>query len=115
VRGAFRARFEQEARAISALNHPHICTLYDVGPDYLVMELLEGSTLSTRIAQGPIPIDEMLHYGAQMADALAEAHRAAIVHRDLKPGNVMITRHGVKIRLRPRQDDWLGRAHDHPY
>jgi Tol biopolymer transport system component/predicted Ser/Thr protein kinase len=93
----FSARFQQEAQAISALNHPHICTLYDVGPDYLVMELLVGVTLATRIAEGPIPIEEALRYGAQIAEALSEAHSANIVHRDLKPGNVMVTRHGVKI------------------
>jgi len=93
----FGERFDREVRAISAFNHPHICTLYDVGPDYLVMELIDGDTLAARIRKEPLPIEEVLRYGAQIADALAEAHRAGIVHRDLKPGNVMITRHGVKV------------------
>jgi len=93
----FGERFDREVRAISALNHPHICTLYDIGPDYLVMELIEGDTLAARIRKGPLPMEEVLRYGAQIADALSEAHRAGIVHRDLKPGNVMITRHGVKV------------------
>jgi serine/threonine protein kinase len=93
----FGERFDREVRAISAFNHPHICTLYDIGPDYLVMELIDGDTLAGRIRKGPLPIEEVLRYGAQIADALAEAHGAGIVHRDLKPGNVMITRHGVKV------------------
>jgi serine/threonine protein kinase len=93
----FGERFDREVRAISALNHPHICTLYDIGPDYLVMELIDGDTLSARIQNGPLPMEEVLRCGAQIADALGEAHRAGIVHRDLKPGNVMITRHGVKV------------------
>ena len=93
----FGERFDREARAIAAFNHPHICTLYDIGPDYLVMELIEGDTLSARIRKGPLAMEEVLRYGAQIADALTEAHRAGIVHRDLKPGNVMITRHGVKV------------------
>jgi hypothetical protein len=93
----FGERFDREVRAISAFNHPHICTLYDIGPDYLVMELIDGDTLAGRIRQGPLPIEEVLRYGAQIADALTEAHRAGIVHRDLKPGNVMIARHGVKV------------------
>jgi Tol biopolymer transport system component/predicted Ser/Thr protein kinase len=93
----FGERFDREARAISAFNHPHVCTLYDIGPNYLVMELIDGETLSTHIRKGPLPIDEVLRYGAQIADALTEAHRAGIVHRDLKPGNVMLSRHGVKV------------------
>ena len=93
----FGGRFDREARAISAFNHPHICTLYDIGPDYLVMELIDGDTLAARIRKGPLPIEQVLQYGAQIADALTEAHRAGIVHRDLKPGNVMIARHGVKV------------------
>ena len=93
----FGERFDREARAISAFNHPHVCTLYDIGPNYLVMELIDGETLSAHIATGPLPIQEVLRYGAQIADALTEAHRAGIVHRDLKPGNVMISRHGVKV------------------
>jgi Tol biopolymer transport system component/predicted Ser/Thr protein kinase len=93
----FGERFDREARAISAFNHPHVCTLYDIGPNYLVMELIDGETLSAHIGKGPLPLEEVLRYGAQIADALTEAHRAGIVHRDLKPGNVMISRHGVKV------------------
>jgi serine/threonine protein kinase/formylglycine-generating enzyme required for sulfatase activity len=93
----FSGRFEREARAISALNHPNICTLYDVGPNYLVMELLDGSTLADVIQQGPLIPEQVLRYGAQIASALAEAHACGIIHRDLKPGNIMVTRHGVKV------------------
>ena len=81
----FGSRFGREARAIAQLNHPHICTLYDVGPDFLVMELVEGDTLSARLAGGAMPLDQVLRYGVQMADALATAHAKGIVHRDLKP------------------------------
>ena len=93
----FSDRFEREARAIAAMNHPHICTLYDVGPDYLVMELVEGETLADALQRGPLPIDQALRYAAQIADALAAAHAHGIVHRDLKPGNVMIAPAGVKV------------------
>jgi eukaryotic-like serine/threonine-protein kinase len=93
----FSTRFEVEARAISSLNHPHICTLYDVGPNYLVMELVEGETLATRLKRGPLPPSEVLRYGAEIAEALADAHAHGIVHRDLKPSNIMLTRHGVKV------------------
>jgi Tol biopolymer transport system component len=93
----FLEYFQREVKAISALNHPHICTLYDAGPDYLVMELIEGETLASRIRKGPLTIEEVRRYGAEIADALAEAHSAGIVHRDLKPGNIMITRRGVKV------------------
>ena len=93
----FSGRFEREARAISAFNHPHICTLYDVGPNYLVMELLEGTTLADEIKKGPLPLEQVARYGSQIAAALAEAHAHGIVHRDLKPGNIMVTRHGVKV------------------
>jgi len=92
-----KLRFEREAKAISQLNHPHICTLHDVGDGYLVMELLEGETLAARIARGPMPPAEVLRYGAQIADALHRAHRAGIVHRDLKPANVMLTKTGAKL------------------
>jgi TolB-like protein/predicted Ser/Thr protein kinase len=93
----FVARFEREARAISSLNHPNICTLYDIGPNYLVMELLEGETLSARLKSGPLPADETLLFAAQVASALAEAHEHGIVHRDLKPGNIMLTKSGAKV------------------
>jgi serine/threonine protein kinase len=93
----FGARFEREARAISALNHPHICTLYDVGPNYLVMELCEGETLAARLKRGKLSIQETLRYGAQIADALAAAHAKGITHRDLKPGNIMLTKAGAKV------------------
>ena len=88
----FSGRFEREARAISALNHPHICTLYDVGPNYLVLELVEGTPL-----KGPIATGKALDYAAQILDALDAAHRKGIVHRDLKPGNILITKQGVKV------------------
>jgi TolB-like protein len=93
----FVARFEREARAISSLNHPHICTLYDIGPNYLVMELLEGGTLAARLKNGPLPQEEALRYASQIASALATAHEHGIVHRDLKPGNIMLTKSGVKV------------------
>src|SRR5712691_5364115 len=93
----FTARFEREARAISALNHPHICTLYDVGPNYLVMELVEGETLAAQLKKGPLPMELVLRYGAEIADALAAAHQKGITHRDLKPANVMVTKSGVKV------------------
>jgi eukaryotic-like serine/threonine-protein kinase len=94
-----RARFEREARTISQLNHPHICTLYDIGhqdgTDYLVMELIEGETLAHRLEKGALPTDEVLAIGRQIADALDRAHRAGVVHRDLKPANVMLTKRGA--------------------
>src|SRR5687767_4511492 len=92
-----KLRFEREAKTISHLNHPHICTLYDVGDDYLVMELLEGETLADRLERGPLPLADVLKYGAQIAEALDRAHRGNVVHRDLKPGNVMITKAGAKL------------------
>jgi eukaryotic-like serine/threonine-protein kinase len=96
-----RARFEREAKTISSLNHPHICTLFDIGregdTDYLVMELVEGETLAQRLAKGALPAAEVLRLGAQIADALDRAHRAGVVHRDLKPGNVMLTKSGAKL------------------
>src|SRR3989442_1635337 len=93
----FNGRFEREARAIAAMNHSHICTLYDVGPNYLVMELVEGETLADALKRGPLPLDQALRYAAQIVAALAAAHAQGIVHRDLKPGNVMITQAGVKV------------------
>src|SRR5216683_2128072 len=80
-----KTRFQREAKTISQLSHPHICTLYDVGENYLVMELLDGQTLADRLAKGPLPIGEALKYGSQIAQALARAHRSGIIHRDLKP------------------------------
>src|SRR5215472_6025349 len=86
----FSERFEHEARVIASLNHPNICTLYDVGPNYLVMELVEGDTLSDRIKAGPMPLEDALPIARQIADALDSAHEKGVVHRDLKPGNVKI-------------------------
>src|SRR3984893_17364977 len=83
---------EREARAIAALNHPNICTLYDVGPNYLVMELIEGRPL-----EGPLPLDQALQYAAQICDALDAAHRKGITHRDLKPSNILVTKQGIKL------------------
>ncbi|MCM2316437.1 MAG: serine/threonine-protein kinase [Thermoanaerobaculia bacterium] len=97
----FRARFEREAKTISSLNHPNICTLFDVGHEegthFLVMELIEGESLADRLQKGPLPLDQVLRYGSQVADALERAHKQGIVHRDLKPGNVMITKTGAKL------------------
>jgi eukaryotic-like serine/threonine-protein kinase len=94
----FSERFDREVRAIAALNHPNICTLHDVGPNYLVMELVEGPTLADRIRQGAIPLEESLTIARQIADALEAAHEKGITHRDLKPGNIKIKPDGtVKI------------------
>ena len=94
-----RQRFEREARAVSALNHPNICTLYDVGSqngaEYLVMEYLEGETLAARLEKGALPLDQTLKIGIEIADALEKAHRQGIIHRDLKPGNIMLTKSGA--------------------
>ncbi len=96
-----RVRFEREAKTISSLNHPHICTLFDVGHEgdshFLVMELLEGESLADRLQKGPLPLDQVVKFGAQVADALDAAHKQGIVHRDLKPGNVMLTKTGAKL------------------
>ena len=92
----FTDRFEREARAIAALNHPNVCTLYDVGPNYLVMELVEGETLSARLKRGKLSIEQATGYGSQIAGALVAAHATGI-HRDLKPGNIMLTKSGVKV------------------
>jgi eukaryotic-like serine/threonine-protein kinase len=96
-----RKRLEREARLLSSLSHPHICHLYDIGQqggmDYLVMEYLEGETLSTRLLRGPLSPDQLLNYGAEIADALEYAHRHGIIHRDLKPGNLMLTKQGTKL------------------
>jgi serine/threonine protein kinase len=96
-----KQRFEREAKTISSLNHPHICVLHDVGHqdgiDYLVMECVEGETLAKRLEKGPLPLEQVLKYGAQVADALDKAHRSGVVHRDLKPGNIMLTATGTKL------------------
>jgi eukaryotic-like serine/threonine-protein kinase len=96
-----KARFEREARVISALQHPHICTLYDIGKqdsvDFLVMEYLEGETLAERLSRGPLPIEKVLRYGIDICQGLEKAHRSAVVHRDLKPGNIMLTKSGAKL------------------
>ncbi len=96
-----RQRFDREARTISQLSHPHICALHDVGHqdgiDYLVMEFLEGETMTDRLSRGPLPAEGVLRYGIEIADALDKAHRQGIVHRDLKPGNIMLTKSGVKL------------------
>src|ERR1700746_1822768 len=97
----FRPRFEREARAISSLNHPHICHLYDIGShdgtDFLVMEFLDGETLAERLQKGALPLPELLKASVEVAGALEIAHRAGIVHRDLKPGNIMLTKGGAKL------------------
>jgi len=96
-----KQRFEREAKTISSLNHPHICVLYDVGCqdgiDYLVMECVEGESLAKRLEKGPLPVDQVLKYGGQIASALDMAHRRGVIHRDLKPGNIMLTSTGAKL------------------
>src|SRR5262245_40358971 len=97
----FRERFAREARAISQLEHPNICSLYDVGDHdgtpFLVMQFLEGETLASRLAGGPLPLDQALRSAIEIAGALNRAHRAGIIHRDLKPANVMLTKGGAKL------------------
>lgn len=96
-----RQRFEREARAVSSLNHPHICVLHDIGHqdgiDYLVLEYVEGESLADRLAKGPLPLDQALRLAIEIADALDKAHRHGVIHRDLKPGNVMLTKAGAKL------------------
>src|SRR5262249_51766549 len=96
-----KQRFEREAKIISSLNHPHICVLHDIGHqdgiDYLVMEYVEGETLAKRLQKGPLPLEQVLKFGAQIADALDKAHRSGVVHRDLKPGNIVLAATGVKL------------------
>ena len=104
-----KQRMEREARAISSLNHPHICHLYDIGSqdgnDYLVMEFLEGETLAERLRKGALPLSETLKIGIAVAEALAVAHRQGIVHRDLKPGNIMLTKGGAKLKPAAKPDE----------
>ncbi|HEY4932356.1 MAG TPA: protein kinase [Terriglobales bacterium] len=96
-----KKRFEREARSISSLNHPNICTLYDIGQqegvDFLVMEFLEGETLADRLMKGPLPPEDVLKYGGEICEGLEKAHRSGVVHRDLKPGNIMLTKTGAKL------------------
>src|ERR1700674_1103168 len=96
-----KQRFDHEARAISSLNHPNICTLYDVGHqdgmDYLVMEFLEGETLAARLAKGPLLPEQVLKYGIEICEGLEKAHKTGVIHRDLKPGNIMLTKTGAKL------------------
>ena len=96
-----RARFEREARAVSSLNHPHICILHDIGSqddiDYLVLEHLEGETLAARLERGPLPLPDLLRCALEVGDALEKAHRKGLIHRDLKPGNIMLTKSGAKL------------------
>src|SRR3981189_3527302 len=100
-RSELRERFEREARTIASLNHPHICTLYDIGQqdgiDYLVMEYLEGETLSQRLLKGSLPLEQVLAYAIEIANALDKAPRKGVTHRDLKPGNIMLTKTGTKL------------------
>jgi Tol biopolymer transport system component len=100
-RAELRERFEREARAIASLNHPHICTLHDIGHqdeiDFLVMEYLEGETLAQRLLKGPLPLEQVLQYAIEISDALDKAHRKGVTHRDLKPGNIMLTKSGAKL------------------
>jgi eukaryotic-like serine/threonine-protein kinase len=97
TREQFSTRFEREARAIASLNHPNICTVHDVGPNYLVMELVEGETIAARLKSGPLPVKTALLYASQILAALGQAHSKGIVHRDLKPGNIMIAKSGIKV------------------
>ena len=96
-----RSRFEREARAVAALDHPHICGIYDVGSvdgtHYLVMPHLDGQTLAARLEKGPLPLDQALKIAVEIADALDKAHRQGITHRDLKPANIMLTKTGSKL------------------
>src|SRR6266481_3192903 len=98
---SLKQRLEREAKAVSKLSHPHICTLHDIGHqdgvDFLVMEYLEGETLEQRLLRGPLQLDQTLRYAAQIADALAKAHKLGITHRDLKPSNTMLTKSGAKL------------------
>jgi tetratricopeptide (TPR) repeat protein len=115
TREQFSNRFHREARAISSLNHPNICTLYDVGPNYLVMELVEGETMAARLQSGPLPVKTALLYASEILAAVAEAHAKGIIHRDLKPGNIMIAKSGIKVLdfglAKSEQDDTVTASH----
>jgi len=93
----FSSRFQSEAHTIAALNHPHVCTLYDIGPDYLVLEYIEGETLAECLRRGPIELERATKIGIEVASALSAAHRLGIIHRDLKPANIMLTDAGTKL------------------
>jgi eukaryotic-like serine/threonine-protein kinase len=93
----FADRGDREARAIASLNHPHVCTIFEAGDNYLAMELVDGETLAARLRRGPLRMEEVVRYGAQIADALAAAHARGLIHRDLKPANIMLTKLGVKV------------------
>jgi serine/threonine protein kinase len=98
---SLKQRLEHEAKAVSKLSHPHICTLHDIGQqdgiDFLVMELVEGESLEQRLTKGPLPADQTIRFAAQIADALAKAHKRGLTHRDLKPANIMLTKSGAKL------------------
>src|SRR5262245_17831023 len=113
-----RARFEREARAVAALDHPHICAIYDIGRaagmDFIVMQYLAGETLASRLQKGPVPMGQAIRYAVEIADALDKAHRQSVVHRDLKPANVMLTKTGARLldfglaRLQPAAGEIAG-------
>ena len=111
---SFSERFEREARAIAALNHPNVCTLHDVGTDHLIMEFVDGPTLADRLAQGPMLLDEVLAVARQIAEALEAAHERGIVHRDLKPANIKLMQDSLSGRPhtwrpnRRRARQWIG-------
>jgi eukaryotic-like serine/threonine-protein kinase len=98
---SLRQRLEREAKAVSKVSHPHICTLHDIGHqdgmDFLIMELLEGETLEQRLTKGALSSEQTVRYATQIADALAKAHKKGVTHRDLKPANVMLTKSGAKL------------------
>ena len=104
----FSERFAREARAIAQLNHPHICQLYDVGPNFLLLEYVEGSQL-----KGPIAVEKAVEYAGQILSALDAAHRKGITHRDLKPANILVTRQGIKLHVRRCRPDADGQRDGH--
>jgi eukaryotic-like serine/threonine-protein kinase len=114
ARTEFNSRFQREARAVASLNHPNICTVHDVGPDYLVMEMVDGETLAERLRSGPLPAEESLRLCIQIAEALEAAHAKGITHRDIKPANIKVTAEGrVKVLdfgLAKMDSPWAGAA-----